>query len=26
LEWDKSLKSVIDPSGRAVQNVHEESY
>jgi asparagine synthase (glutamine-hydrolysing) len=26
LEWDKSLKSVIDPSGRAVQNVHEDSY
>lgn len=26
LAWDKSLNNVIDPSGRAVQNVHKESY
>ncbi len=26
LEWDKQLKKVIDPSGRAVQNVHNDSY
>lgn len=26
LEWDASLKNVIDPSGRAVQSVHNESY
>jgi len=26
LEWDKALKEVIDPSGRAVQNVHQDSY
>lgn len=26
LEWDKQLKKVIDPSGRAVQNVHKDSY
>jgi len=26
LAWDKSLKSVIDPSGRAVKNIHNDSY
>jgi len=26
LEWDKALQKVIDPSGRAVQNVHNDSY
>lgn len=26
LEWDKALQKVIDPSGRAVQNVHKDSY
>ncbi|HPA02228.1 MAG TPA: asparagine synthase-related protein, partial [Chiayiivirga sp.] len=26
LEWDASLKNVIDPSGRAVQSVHNEAY
>ncbi|MBN2614554.1 MAG: asparagine synthase B [Bacteroidales bacterium] len=26
LAWDTSLNDVIDPSGRAVQNVHRESY
>jgi len=26
LEWDKQLKKVIDPSGRAVKNVHNDSY
>lgn len=26
LAWDNSLKNVIDPSGRAVQQVHKESY
>lgn len=26
LAWDKSLNNVVDPSGRAVQNVHKESY
>ncbi|MCK4558450.1 MAG: asparagine synthase B [Calditrichia bacterium] len=26
LAWDKALKNVIDPSGRAVQNVHQDSY
>ena len=26
LEWDKALKKVIDPSGRSVQNVHQDSY
>jgi len=26
LAWDKSLHNVVDPSGRAVQNVHIESY
>jgi asparagine synthase (glutamine-hydrolysing) len=25
-EWDKSLKEIIDPSGRAVKNVHTQSY
>jgi asparagine synthase (glutamine-hydrolysing) len=26
LAWDKSLKSVIDPSGRSVKSVHNDSY
>ena len=26
LEWDPSLKSVVDPSGRAVKEVHQDSY
>ena len=26
LAWDKTLNEVIDPSGRAVKNVHEDSY
>ena len=26
LEWDKQLTEVIDPSGRAVRNVHQDSY
>jgi asparagine synthase (glutamine-hydrolysing) len=26
LEWDASLKNIVDPSGRAVQAVHESSY
>jgi len=26
LAWDKSLKSVIDPSGRAVKSIHNDSY
>lgn len=26
LAWDKSLSDVIDPSGRAVTNVHDEGY
>ena len=26
LKWDKQLNAVIDPSGRAVQNVHKDSY
>ena len=26
LEWDKSLKNMIDPSGRAVKNVHVQAY
>ena len=26
LQWDKQLNVVIDPSGRAVQNVHRDSY
>jgi len=26
LAWDKALENVIDPSGRAVQNVHQDSY
>ncbi len=26
LAWDKALKNVIDPSGRAVQSVHQDSY
>ncbi len=26
LEWDKELHQVIDPSGRAVKNVHTQSY
>ncbi|MCA9294324.1 MAG: asparagine synthase B [Phycisphaerales bacterium] len=26
LEWDPSLKNVVDPSGRAVKGVHEKSY
>ena len=26
LEWDKQLQNVIDPSGRAVQQVHKDSY
>jgi len=25
-EWDKSLKEIIDPSGRAVKSVHTQSY
>ncbi len=25
-EWDKSLKEIIDPSGRAVKSVHAQSY
>ena len=26
LEWNESLKNVVDPSGRAVTNVHEQGY
>ena len=26
LAWDKSLNNVVDPSGRAMQNVHKKSY
>jgi asparagine synthase (glutamine-hydrolysing) len=26
LAWDKALENVIDPSGRAVQSVHQDSY
>jgi asparagine synthase (glutamine-hydrolysing) len=26
LEWDASLKNVVDPSGRAVQSVHNAAY
>ncbi len=26
LEWDKKLRNVIDPSGRSVQGVHDDSY
>lgn len=26
LKWDKQLNAVIDPSGRAVQHVHKDSY
>ncbi|MCL1143149.1 asparagine synthase B [Shewanella gaetbuli] len=26
LAWDESLQGIIDPSGRAVRNVHESSY
>ena len=26
LAWEKTLNKVIDPSGRAVQNVHKDSY
>jgi asparagine synthase (glutamine-hydrolysing) len=26
LEWDPSLKNIVDPSGRAVQAVHEQAY
>ena len=26
LAWDKSLQGIIDPSGRAVQSVHESAY
>ena len=26
LAWDKSLKSVIDPSGRSVKSIHNDSY
>jgi asparagine synthase (glutamine-hydrolysing) len=26
LAWEEALKKVIDPSGRAVQNVHKDSY
>lgn len=26
LEWDASLKNVVDPSGRAVQSVHNDAY
>ncbi|MCG6118524.1 MAG: asparagine synthase B [Aquimonas sp.] len=26
LEWDASLKNILDPSGRAVQAVHESAY
>lgn len=26
LEWDASLKNIVDPSGRAVQAVHEQAY
>jgi len=26
LAWDESFKNMIDPSGRAVKNVHKESY
>jgi asparagine synthase (glutamine-hydrolysing) len=26
LVWDKSLQNLIDPSGRAMKNVHKESY
>lgn len=26
LEWDASLKNIVDPSGRAVQAVHDQAY
>ena len=26
LEWDPSLKNIVDPSGRAVQSVHAQAY
>ena len=26
LEWDPALKNVVDPSGRAVQAVHNAAY
>lgn len=26
IEWDESFKNCADPSGRAVQNVHNEAY
>lgn len=26
LAWDEGLKKIIDPSGRAVKNIHKESY
>ncbi|KUJ00257.1 asparagine synthase B [Vibrio sp. MEBiC08052] len=26
IEWDESFKNCIDPSGRAVKNVHQEAY
>ncbi len=26
LAWDKSLQNIVDPSGRAVQGVHEQGY
>lgn len=26
LAWDSSLQNIVDPSGRAVQNVHEQGY
>lgn len=26
LEWSESLRNVVDPSGRAVQNVHKDGY
>ncbi len=26
IEWDETFKNMADPSGRAVQTVHNESY
>jgi len=26
IAWDASLKNIVDPSGRAVQNVHQQGY
>ena len=26
LEWDEAFKKMVDPSGRAVKNVHEQGY